>query len=121
MAHILVIDDDNQFRNLICTLLKRVGYEVMDASDGLVGLKVMRQKNADLIITDIFMPEMRGTELIMDITDEFPDTRIIAISGGGNVDGVDFLTLAQNLGAYRTFQKPFIKQEFLKVVASLLA
>ena len=121
MTRILVIDDDSQYRNFICTLLKRAGYEVMDASDGFHGLEMQRQKNADLIITDIFMPGMEGTELIMDITDEFPDTRIIAISGGGNVDGVDFLTLARNLGAYRTFQKPFKKQEFLETVAYLLA
>ena len=121
MAHILVIDDDSQYRNLICMLLKRAGYEVMDASDGLLGLEMQRQRNADLIITDIFMPGMEGTELIMDITGEFPGTRIIAISGGGNVDGVDFLTLARNLGASRTFQKPFKKQELLQAVAYLLS
>jgi len=121
MAHILVIDDDDQFCDLICMLLRRVGYEAISASDGFLGLKMQRRKSADLIITDIFMPGMDGTELIMDLTDEFPDTKIIAISGGGNVEGVDFLTLARNLGASRTFQKPFEKKELLETVASLLS
>ena len=121
MARILVIDDDDQFRAFIRSCLERAGYEVIDASDGFLGLEVQRQERADLIITDIFMPGIDGTELIMDITNEFPNTKIIAISGGGNVGGVDFLTLAQNLGAYRTFQKPFKKQEFLEAVATLLS
>ena len=55
MARILVIDDDDQFRNLICTQLKRAGYMVMDASDGFLGLEMQRSVNADLIITDIFI------------------------------------------------------------------
>lgn len=120
MARILVIDDDDQFRELICSQLKRAGHSVMDAADGYLGLEMQRSANADLIITDIFMPGMEGTELIMDLTYEFPDTHIIAISGGGNVNGVDYLTLAENLGAYRTFKKPFKKQNLLDAVASLL-
>ncbi len=112
MAYIIVIDDDKKIRDVVRALLENEGHEVVGAPNGKIGLELQRQSPADLIITDIFMPEKEGTELIMDINDEFPQCKVIAISGGGNVRGVDFLQLAYNLGAVKTFQKPFGLQEF---------
>ena len=67
------------------------------------------------------MPEKEGTEFIMDISDEFPHAKVIAMSGGGNVADVDFLNLARNLGALKTFQKPFKQADLLAAVEELLA
>ena len=120
MARILVIDDDTQFRGLLRSILERAGYEVHEAGNGRIGLELQRQLNADLIITDIFMPEREGTELIMGVRDEFPHVEVIVLSGGGNVHNVDFLKLAENLGAFKAFQKPFRKQELLMAVENLL-
>ena len=120
MARILIIDDDDSLRTLLCRFLQGEGYEVMEAANGSLALDLQREKPADLIITDIFMPEKEGTEFIMDLSDEFPEVKVIAMSGGGNVRGVDFLTLAQNLGALKTFQKPLKLQEILAVVQELL-
>ncbi len=106
MARILVIDDDTQLRGLMRRILERAGHEVHEASNGRIGLELQRQINADLIITDIFMPEMEGTEFIMVIRAEFPHVEVIAMSGGGNVGDVDILELAKNLGAARAFHKP---------------
>ena len=120
MARILVIDDDEKLRELIRRFLERAGYEVVIAENGRVALEIQRQNPADLIITDIFMPEKEGTEFIMDITGEFPQSKVIAISGGGNVKNIDFLQLAENLGALKTFQKPFKQEELLAAVEELL-
>ena len=120
MACIFVIDDDKMIREMIRNLLENNGHQVVCAENGRLGLELLRQKAADLIITDIFMPEMDGTEFIMDIVEEFPQAKIIAISGGSNIEEVDILKLAHNLGAVKTFQKPFDLQEFNAAVEELL-
>ena len=120
MARILVIDDDVRLRELLRRFLERAGYEVVVAENGRVALKIQRQTPADVIITDIFMPEKEGTEIIMDLSLEFPKAKVIAISGGGNVKNIDFLQLAKNLGALKTFQKPFKQKELLAAVEELL-
>ncbi len=121
MARILVIDDDEKLRELIRRFLEGAGHEVLIAANGRVALEIQRQTPADVIITDIFMPEKEGTEIIMDLSQEFPKAKVIAISGGGNVAGIDFLQLAENLGALKTFQKPFKQEELLAAVEELLA
>ena len=120
MAYILVIDDDRKIREMVCDLLEDAGHEVVGAPNGKIGLELQRQAPADLIITDIFMPEKGGPEFIMDLNDEFPQSKIIAISGGGNIKDVDYLQLAQNLGAIKTFQKPFVLKEFKAAVEEIL-
>ena len=120
MARILVIDDDANLRTLLRRFLERVGHEVDEAANGRIALDRQRQNPAELIITDIFMPEKEGTEFIMDISKEFPEVKVIAISGGGSIADVDFLKLAKNLGALRTFQKPFKQEEILLAVEELL-
>jgi DNA-binding NtrC family response regulator len=121
MARILVIDDDVKLRELIRRFLERAGYEVNIAENSMVALEMQRQNPADVIITDIFMPEKEGTEIIMDLSVEFPEAKVIAISGGGSVADIDFLQLAENLGALKTFQKPFKLEELLAAVEELLA
>ncbi len=121
MAHILLIDDDSKLRTLIRRILENAGYEVAEAANGRIALDMQRENPADLIITDIFMPEKEGTEFIMDIGVEFPEAKVIAMSGGGNVADVDFLKLAENLGALKTFQKPFDHEEFLATVKELVS
>ena len=82
MVRILVIDDDNSIRNLLRRILETAGHEVIEASNGRIALDMQRQKPAELIITDIFMPEKEGTEFIMDMNEEFPAVKVIAMSGG---------------------------------------
>ena len=120
MARILVVDDDTDIRTLLCEFLERTEHEVVEAADGSIALALQRENPADLIITDIFMPQKEGTEFIMDLSVEFPSVKVIAISGGGNVGDVDYLDLAKNLGALKTFKKPFSQAALLAAVAELL-
>jgi DNA-binding response OmpR family regulator len=120
LAHILIIDDDPQILDMLSQTLEREGYEVITASDGKEGLRLYRENPVDLIITDIIMPGKEGIETIMDLRRDFPHVKIIAISGGGQIDAEQYLSMAQKLGAQRTFIKPFERAELLKAIMELL-
>ena len=120
MARILVIDDDRQVRTMLRTMLELEGYEVEDAPDGKEGLELFHRKPADLIITDIIMPEKDGMEIIIEMRRELPDVKIIAISGGGHIIPDHYLDSAELFGAVRTFAKPIERKEFLEAVKEIL-
>jgi DNA-binding response OmpR family regulator len=117
---ILLIDDEIELRATVSRLLQRAGYEVVTAANGAEALATARFVRADLIITDILMPEKEGLETIAELRREFPKLPVIAVSGGGIVDPESYLTLAQKLGADRTLEKPFGFQELLSTVQELL-
>ena len=83
MASILIIDDDDAVRGLLRSVLEAEGYEVTEAANGRQGLNQYRLKPTDLVITDNHMPEMNGLVMLRELTREFPDATVIAISGGG--------------------------------------
>lgn len=119
-ARILIIEDDPEVRELLRVILTRQDYEVELASDGIAGIHAFRTNPADLIITDLVMPGKEGLETIVDLCREFPDLKIIAISGGG-IDGQNnYLKTARLCGANMTFRKPFKNDELLAAVAKLL-
>ncbi|MGE5341285.1 MAG: response regulator [Candidatus Omnitrophota bacterium] len=123
MSHkqrILIIDDEVQIRELLGQMLSREGYEVENASNGKEGMKICREKDIDLIITDIIMPEKDGIEMILELSREFSDLKIIAISGGGRLGPDGYLDMAKKLGAQRTFFKPFNRREILEAIQELL-
>lgn len=118
---ILVIDDDEQMRKLVRQVMEWAGYEVLEAADGREGMSLQRRQNADLIITDLIMPEQEGLETITLLKKEYPRIKIIAISGGGRIGPEAYLPAAQELGADRVFSKPFDVRELATTVKELLA
>ncbi len=120
MPRILVIEDDDQVRTMLCMTLGQAGYDTVEASNGKVGMRVQRETPADLIVTDIIMPDQEGLETIMKLRKECPAVPIIAISGGGRVAARDCLNDARLLGAKKTFQKPVDRGELLGTVRGLL-
>ena len=118
MARILVIEDDDLVQQLLLEGLTKAGYEVTLASDGEEGIRRFREQPADLIITDILMPVKDGVEAIRELRHDFPDAKIIAITG---VRGrFSRLPAAEYLGAVRTFVKPFSLQEIIGAVKQIL-
>ena len=117
---IMVIDDDDQMRVLLRQVMEWAGYEVVEAEDGREGMQIQRRQPADLVITDLIMPEQEGLETIGLLRKEFPRTRIIAISGGGRIGPEAYLPAAQELGADRVFSKPFDVRELAGAVKELL-
>jgi CheY-like chemotaxis protein len=121
MPSVLVVDDQDQVRQLIRETLEQAGYEVEEARDGKEGLDRYRIRSTDLVIMDILMPDQDGLETIMTLRQEFPDSRIIAMTGGSDMVGIpNFLDVAKMLGARRTLQKPFELKVLLDAVAAEL-
>ena len=120
LARILIIDDEDLSRNMLSQALTRAGYDVSTACDGTEGIELFRSVLADLIITDILMPGKEGLETIMELRRDFPDVKIIAMSGGGRTGNLNFLDIAERLGAQRTLQKPFHLQDVLQLVQEVL-
>jgi CheY-like chemotaxis protein len=127
MARIIVIDDDHDVRALIIYELEAAGHEVRGARNGLEGLALHRQARADVVVTDIFMPEKEGIETIRDLNEEFPGTKVIAMSGGGRDSRAkstftarELRVVAGELGVVAVLSKPFETRELLSSVASAL-
>ena len=115
MFRVLVIDDDQGTRDLIRYTLEAAGYAVVHARNGRIGLETFRAEPADLIITDIIMPESDGVEVLMAIRAEAPDVPVIAISGTSQ-NSPFYLRLAGKLGASQTLAKPFTSEALLQAV-----
>jgi len=116
MKHILVVDDNLMMRKLIRNLFHAENIEIEEATNGVEGLEIIKQHPVDLIITDIIMPKMEGIELIMNLRRDFPEIKIIAISGGKPY----YLYLAKKLGIDGIFTKPLNHQVFLKAVKKVI-
>src|SRR5713101_8107640 len=114
MASILIIDDEEGIRALLRTILVAAGHEVTEAANGCQGLELYLHRPTDLIITDIAMPELNGLDMILELTRQFLDAKVIAISGVGEETNV--LDVAKLLGARRTFRKPFSMPQLLDAV-----
>ena len=117
---ILIIDDEVPIREMLRQMLEREGYEVIDAPDGKVAMNLHREEPADLIITDLIMPEKEGMETIMEFRREFPEVKIIAMSGGGRIGPEVYLQMAKRIGAMRTFTKPIERKALLEAIRELL-
>ncbi len=120
MARILLINDEELVRATLRKILETAGHDVVDAADGRVGLERYRENPADVVITDIIMPQMEGIEMILTLKQEYPDAKIIAISGGGEIDKRTLLTWASKIGAQDVLAKPFKSKEIVDAVRRVL-
>lgn len=121
MANIIVIDDESAIRTLVARILERAGHEVRTASNGVEGVAFHRAAAADVVVTDLFMPEQDGIETIQQIREFGPDTPILAMSGGGSRGHTDALDDAELFGADAVLMKPFTPDELQEAVRGLLA
>ena len=121
MARVLVVDDQPEFRRAMLRLLERAGHTTAEAADGAEGLRQVAAQDVDLVVTDVFMPDMDGLEFMKELGRRRPGTRVIAVSGGGFMDAATILAVARTLGAVRTLSKPIDPPRFLALVEELLA
>ena len=121
MPSVLIVDDEDQFRRLIRKILEQAGYQVAEARDGKEAVQQYRLAPADVVVMDVLMPEQDGLETTSTLRREFPNVKIIAITGSSETIGVlSFLDVARMLGAHRTLQKPFEMQTLLDTVQAEL-
>jgi len=120
MATILLVDDDEQLRTMLSVVLRRAGYAVRVAIDGIEASNFYRSHPTDLIITDLIMPEKEGLEMIRELRKDYPQARIIAMSGGGRTGTMNCLEVARAFGAQQVLEKPFPHQEMLEAIRRVL-
>lgn len=116
---VLVIEDDEDFRDLVLRWFRNCGIEASGAANGAQALALQRAQPAPVIVTDIFMPEMEGIETIHNLRREFPEVKIIAMSGRDSRMKFDVFDVARQVGAVRTFKKPFRFEELVAAVREL--
>lgn len=119
LLRVLVVDDNPDMRASICVALERAGFETAVAGDGQRALALQNRQPADVLITDIYMPELDGLELIQQFKARFPRTQVIAMSGGGTVARANFLHVAAEIGAQAILHKPFATETLVKTVLGL--
>ena len=131
MTKVIVIDDEEDIRITLKEVFRRAGFEVEVASNGNEGMNLLREHGADLVVTDIIMPGRDGVETARNIRTEFPETKIIVMSGGGNaaplgyepaaITTTAYLASAAAIGADLTLTKPFDREELIKAAKELTA
>jgi DNA-binding NtrC family response regulator len=117
---IMVVDDDAGIRRSLQVLLSRAGHEVLQAADGLEAIRLWRTGGADLVITDLHMPNKDGIQTILELLTHTPGIPIIAMSGGGQTKRLDLLGNVTLLGSVHTIEKPFTLSEMMSVVSRAL-
>ena len=121
MEKILVIDDDQQFKSMICMILKDAGYEVRSAFNGQEGLGMFMKERPDLVITDLYMPEKEGLETIMELRQTDKEIKILVVSGGSpHMNMSEMFTMAGIFGADAALPKPFDIGTLLLKIRELL-
>jgi DNA-binding response OmpR family regulator len=117
---VLIVDDDDAVRDLIAATLRAAGFMVHTASNGREAVTLFEQEPADLVITDLVMPEKDGIEIVLALRRAHPRVPIIAMSGQSTHSPL-YLALAQRLGARRTLEKPFTLKSLIGAVQEVLA
>lgn len=126
MANILLIDDDDILRDTVLQMLELDGHHVTDAADGAQGLRLFQagagRGGFDLVITDVLMPGVDGSRVIVELRRTHPDLPIIAISGGRRVLSPQFnLETAALAGASCQLAKPFTRHDLQSALTRAMA
>ena len=121
MGKILIIDDEPYILLMLKKMLEKAGHVVSLASNGREGMDLFEKASADLVITDIIMPDKEGLELILEMKKKRPALKIIAMSGGGRISPESYLECAKHFGAEKVFQKPFRQKDLVSAVKELIS
>lgn len=121
MARLILIDDDPEIRRVYGIVLERAGHEVREAEDGKQAISLHQQAPADVLVTDILMPEMDGIEMINELRRRFTRVKIVAMSGGDRISADYYLDLAKKLGAARVLLKPVRPADLVQAVSEVLS
>lgn len=121
MAKIMIVDDDPITRRILVEIVGQAGHEVVQAEDGMHALRLFKESPADLVITDIFMPEKEGLELVRELMEEYPEVKLIAISGGSSLTKFDSLDWVRMFGVKYAFSKPLDRDKILAAIDDLLS
>ena len=120
MTRVIIVDDDSLVRITARVLLEEAGFDVVETSDGTFALRLLQSSTADVVLCDLFMPGIDGLEVIREVRRQFPDVKVIAMSGGGFDGTMDLLSVARLLGASEVVRKPFTQRTLLSEIERTL-
>ena len=120
MAHVLVVDDDDDVRAVVRKVVTKLGHRVWDVADGQQALRLLETTRVDLIISDVYMADMDGMELLVRIQQLDLHVPVVVISGGGYKAKDEILKMAAACGAVATLDKPFTVEELRETVEPFL-
>jgi CheY-like chemotaxis protein len=115
VALILVVDDDPAVRRALERVLQSRGHQVLLAADGRQGLRIWRERGADLVLLDIHMPDMDGIEVLVQLRGLAPRLPVIVMSGGDQTRSLDLLGMPSSR-RFGVLKKPFTLNEVVGVV-----
>jgi two-component system, chemotaxis family, chemotaxis protein CheY len=119
MKNILIIDDEASARRVLLRAVNLFGYHGVDVDQAGNVLALCEELQPSAVVTDIFMPDQDGLELIRSVRKKWPELPIIAMSGGGNIGNLDVLRAAKAMGAVQVLTKPFDFEELKKCLAEV--
>jgi len=120
MASIILIDDDPLILKTMAFVLKGAGYDVHTTVSGKEGLEMLETIGAEVIISDVFMPDIDGIEVFMKAMTEFPQVKRILISGGGSNSDFRMLSISEGTLADEVLTKPVNAEALLRTVEKVL-
>jgi DNA-binding NtrC family response regulator len=115
---VLLIEDYAPFRELMARVLRRAGYDVLEAENGRHGWRLYSAHRPHVVVTDLLMPDQDGLQTLRAMLADNPLLKVLVISGSVSFD-VDYLSLARQLGAAAALRKPFGMGELLDAVGGL--
>ncbi len=117
MSRILIIDDEPGIRTVLSDIIKDENHQVVTAGDGFEGLTILKEEIIDLVILDVWLPNMGGIDVLKEIKKEYPDIEVIMISGHANID---IAVKAVKLGAYDFLEKPLSLDKIVNLIKNAL-
>lgn len=119
MSTVLIVDDDSNLRKMITKGLVRLGYQTLEAENGIKALEILQENTVSVIIMDLIMPEKGGVETLMEVHDKYPGIKLIAISGKVETNSDPVHRIADQFGVDAVFAKPFEIFDLLKLLQEL--
>ena len=117
MSLILIVDDEEGIRQVLSDCLRDEGYRVVLAEDGFQALRLLSEEPVELVILDVWLPNMGGIEVLQRIKAEYPEVEVVVISGHGNIN---LAVQAVKLGAFDFLEKPLSLEKTITVVQNAL-
>lgn len=120
MKSILIVEDDDAYRRSLDQILIKSGFATVLATNGREAIAVYDPEKIEAVVLDLIMPDIEGIETLTKLRRSFPQVKVLAISGGGQIGAKDYLDLAAKLGARETLEKPFTSEAFIRALQRVL-
>lgn len=117
MSKILIIDDEQGIRSVLSDIFMDENFEVITAENGKKGLELFENEAVDLVVLDVWLPDISGIDLLKEISQKKKDLPIIIISGHANID---IAVKALEMGAYDFLEKPLSIDKMMSVINNAL-